>query len=133
MPLIEWDDAMSVGIGSINEEHKKLIDFINRLDEAMKNGSSKAILGEVLSDLMAHASYHFSHEEELFMKTSYPDKDRHREIHSRLLLGLLDIQSKYRLGMLDQLPVELMVFLKEWLVDHIQGVDMKYIPYLNKE
>ena len=40
MALIEWQDSFSVGVTRLDDDHKRLIGGINRIDEAEKSGKS---------------------------------------------------------------------------------------------
>ncbi len=44
---------------------------------------------------------------------------------------VLEVQKKYKAGDTGTLSMEVMNFLKRWLVTHIQGSDKKYAPHLN--
>jgi len=41
------------------------------------------------------------------------------------------LQAQYKSGKVTTLSLEVMTFLKSWLIDHIQGSDQKYGPHLN--
>ena len=43
------------------------------------------------------------------------------------------MQRKYAAGASATLSMEVMIFLKNWLVNHIQGSDQKYGPHLNSK
>jgi hemerythrin len=40
MALIEWQDSYSVGVDKLDDDHKRPIDIINRIDEAERAGKS---------------------------------------------------------------------------------------------
>ena len=40
MALIEWQDSYSVGVDRLDNDHKRLINIIKRIDEAEKSGMS---------------------------------------------------------------------------------------------
>jgi hemerythrin len=44
---------------------------------------------------------------------------------------VVEVQKKYKAGVTGTLSMEVMTFLKEWLLKHIMGCDKKYGPYLN--
>jgi len=41
VPFITWNDELSVGIESIDEQHKMLINIINSLHDALKEGNAQ--------------------------------------------------------------------------------------------
>lgn len=133
MPLIEWDEGMCLGVPEIDEEHKKLVELLNKLVDVNAAGERPDVLGRIVDQLVAYTAYHFLHEEKLFLGTDYPDADFHVAEHRALTVRVLDIQRKIRLGGVDGLSEELLVFLKEWLIHHTQGVDRGYVPYISKE
>ncbi len=133
MPLMMWNDKMSVGIPRIDEEHKKLVAMLNELYDSVQAGHGKEALGKILDGLIAYTAGHFKHEEKLFAETGYPDAPAHKKEHDDLTKQVLDVQQKYKAGVTGTLSLEVMNFLKNWLVNHIQGSDKKYAPHLNSK
>ncbi len=131
MALMEWSDKFSVGVGEIDAQHKKLIVMVNDLHAAMGAGKGTEIIGTILDDLIAYTGTHFAYEEQLFSKTNYPDEVAHKAEHAALVRDVVDIQSKYKSGAVMMLSMQVMDFLKNWLINHIQGTDKKYGPHLN--
>jgi hemerythrin len=54
MPLIEWTDELSLGMESIDEQHKKLVNMINALNDAMLTNSSNELLGKIFTRLATY-------------------------------------------------------------------------------
>jgi hemerythrin len=44
MALVVWTEQLSVGIKEIDYQHKKLVDLINELNDAMRTGTGNDIL-----------------------------------------------------------------------------------------
>jgi len=131
MPLMVWNDKLSVGVAVIDEEHEKLISMINELHDAIQGGHGKDSLGKILDGLIVYTATHFAHEEKLFADTGYPAAAAHKKAHDDLRKQVLDVQEKYKAGASGALSLEVMNFLKNWLITHIQGSDKKYGPHLN--
>lgn len=131
MALLEWNDTFSVNVNQIDEEHKKLVELTNKLHDAMRSGQGKMVVGEVLDELVEYTKTHFTHEEALMEKAGYPGLASHKLVHNRLVNQVNDLKTQNETGKLS-LSMEVMKFLKEWLVDHIQGTDKNYSSYLNK-
>jgi len=131
MPLMSWNEKMSVGVGVIDAEHKKLVALLNELYDGIQANQVKEKLGTVLDGLIAYAASHFKHEEQFFTETSYPDAPAHIKEHQNLTNQVLEVQKRYKAGDTGTLSMEVMNFLKRWLIDHIQGSDKKYGPHLN--
>ena len=129
--LIEWKDAMSVGIPSIDNQHKQLVDLINRLNAAMEDGETDKELGRIFSDLVAYTDQHFRHEEDLFERHAYPMQDAHRREHDALREKAISLKQRVDDGEF-VLGVEVMNFLRDWLKSHIMGSDRAYSEHLRR-
>lgn len=132
MPVITWNDKYSVGIREMDNQHKKLADIINELNDAMSLGKGKDVLGRVLSSLVDYTKTHFSAEERLMKTHGYPEYSQQKSEHDDLTKKVFDIQQKYLDGK-TMISLEVMNFLKNWLINHIQGSDMKYASFLNNK
>ena len=63
MPLISWNDTLSVGIPTIDAQHRKLVDTLNDLHSAMLSGNARQITGSILAKLLEYTRQHFASEE----------------------------------------------------------------------
>jgi hemerythrin len=125
MAFLLWTPALSVGVRQFDEQHRSLVGMLNDLHTAMLQGRGKEALGAILDRLVAYAATHFTDEEQLLQRHAYPDLAAHREEHRKLVEQVLVLQEQYRTGRAG-LTVAVMVFLKDWLVQHIQVSDRKY-------
>lgn len=132
MALLTWSTRYSVQVKKLDDQHKKLIDILNNLHDAMKVGKGKDVLGEVLDGLIAYTGDHFSEEERLMKTNAFPGYEEHKKEHNLLVLQARDIQSQFRSGN-GVLTQEVMSFLKNWLENHILGSDKVYGPFLNQK
>ncbi len=125
--LMEWNPAtLATGINSVDQQHQKLIDLINRLHAAMLKGRSRDEAPAILNDLADYTVMHFKHEEDIFDRIGYADSVAHKKQHADLVAQVADLQDDAKAGKL-AVGMETMEFLKSWLTDHIQGADFKYI------
>jgi hemerythrin len=127
---MEWSPTFSVKIKKFDDQHKKLVDLVNQLHDAMKAGQGNAMLGVVLQSLITYTATHFKDEEQMMQTHGYPDLPRHKSEHEKLVKQVLDLQKKFQEGG-SVLTMTVMSFLKDWLITHIQGEDKKYGVYLN--
>ena len=133
MPLMEWTERLSVGVTRFDDEHKKLVALINALFDAAQAGRGREALGSTLDELVTYTQSHFINEEQALARSAYPHLDTHRREHEKLTRQVIDIQRKYHAGASAMLSMEVMSFLKSWLVKHIQGTDQKYAPFLRDQ
>ncbi len=129
--LIVWSKSYSVGVSQMDKEHQRLIDIINNLYTAMRSGRSKDAIGTILDELVEYTRTHFAHEERLMKESNYAGFDEQKRAHEALIAQVVEIQGKYRVG--TALGQEVMSFLKDWLIKHIQGMDKNYGPVMNKK
>lgn len=45
MAFINWSDKLSVGVQQMDMQHKRLVELINELYEAMNSGKGNDVLG----------------------------------------------------------------------------------------
>ncbi len=131
MPFAEWSDEFSVGVEEIDREHKRLLGLLNDLHDAVEAGGAREVLGKVMDELLLYVAYHFAHEEELFLRTNYPGFERHQGQHRALTITVKEIHEDFQLSDSEALPRQVLLFLKNWLYEHIMGADRAFGVYYN--
>ena len=126
--IIRWNNSLSVGIASIDSQHQTLVQLINELYRHIGD-SEKTTVQNTLQRLIDYTDKHFKFEEKLFREHEYPEQDKHIHAHKKLLEQVMSFQERIRKGESD-VSVELLEFLKEWLIKHIKNTDMNYSPFL---
>jgi len=129
MSLISWSNALSVNIKQIDEQHKKMIDIINDLHDAMSQGKGSAALAKIFDEMVDYTHTHFTAEEQLMAKYGYPGFVMQKSEHDALTKKVLDWQRQYKEGKI-VLSMDVMGFLRDWWTGHIMGSDQKYAPFL---
>jgi hemerythrin len=125
MPLLTWNDSYNLKIRELDEQHKKLVNILNQLHEAMGKGQSRDVLKPLLAELVRYTETHFKNEEAYMTRFAYPEFAAHKALHDELTKKALDLKIRYDGGQ-TMLSVETLNFLKNWLITHIQGEDKKY-------
>ncbi len=120
-PLLEWSKLLSSGHEEIDNQHRKLIDIANRLHQAICAGVGRAACGSLLAELIDYTANHFAFEERLMATHHYDQKEAHVVAHQRLIADISRFKERYQSG--ETMTVELMVFLRDWLIKHILKVD----------
>jgi len=132
MSLINWNKNYSVGVIEFDTQHKILIDLINKLHDSMKAGAGNTALAEILNELVNYTKIHFSNEEKHFAQFGYPETATHKIEHEKLTKQVLDFQKEYLEGKAS-MSIDVMNFLRDWLLEHIGGVDKKYTAFFNSK
>jgi len=126
---VDWKDEYSVGIESIDKQHKKLIDLINMLQTTVDYSTGEEFERECLAAVVNYTKTHFVYEEGLMSKYGYPDFEAHKAQHQKMINkvnGLLaNYEERPESAMKDALD-----FLKQWLIRHINGTDKEYSEFL---
>ncbi len=129
MTVMNWREDFSVDIASVDKQHKKIIELINRLEDAASTHLEAKTVDAVLSELLTYTRNHFKDEETLMQKYLYPGLETHRAEHEALVNRVLEFRRKFDAGKLTDVH-DLANFLMGWLEGHILGTDKKYSPYL---
>lgn len=131
MALITWNETYSVGVKELDTHHQKLVTIINELHDAMRVGKSKEVLTPILQRLAEYTVFHFASEEKYMNNFNYPGYQAHKSEHDRFVAKVTQFQSDLASGKV-LFSMELMTFLKDWLIKHIQGMDQQYTTCLNQ-
>jgi hemerythrin len=127
--MIEWKPQYSVGVVSIDAQHQTLFAISQELYTAMSAGKGRTVLARILGRLAQYTAMHFAHEERLMKQHNFPGFEAHCAEHRKLTRQVLDFQQEFEAGR-TALSVQLLQFLMNWLVHHIQESDLKYAPHM---
>jgi hemerythrin len=131
MPLMQWNDSFSVGVTEIDTQHKNLVSYLNDLHFAMSQGKGNTILQSLLARLVAYTKVHFETEEKYMKQWNYPGYVYHKGEHEAFVKKVADFKAKFEGGQA-ALSIDILIFLKEWVFNHVLGTDKKYGPFFNK-
>jgi hemerythrin len=130
MASFAWDQSYSVRVEQLDDQHKGLFTTINELNEAMRTGHGKDVIGEVVDRLAVYTRTHFLREELLMQQCGYPRLAEHKAQHQALMASV----EKYKRDLFEGRnpnTVEVLNFLRTWLTEHIRNSDKAYSDHLN--
>lgn len=127
--FVAWDDDLSVGIKSIDDDHKKLLTLINNLQTAIYYPTGEAFERQALKELVEYTKYHFEREEKMMLDAGYQDFEPHKRQHQEMIEKVQSYCKRYEKDPEGTIE-EMAEFLKGWLVNHIAGTDQKYSDHL---
>lgn len=134
MKKIEWDSSLAVGVDTIDEQHKMLIERLNDLSEAIEMTQGEGGVLQTLDFLIEYTDFHFSAEEKYMAEHDYPGLDYQKKQHEEFKASLKDLVDDYEYeGVTRALTTSVNVFLLNWLVNHIKGVDHKLGEFLQEK
>jgi len=128
--FVAWKEDYSVGIETIDDDHKKLLTLINNLQTAVYYPTGEAFERQALKELVDYTKYHFEREEKMMLDNEYPDYGPHKAQHEAMIAKVQAFCKAY-----EQDPEgtvqEMTTFLRDWLLKHINGTDQKYCAHLH--
>jgi hemerythrin len=132
MPYIEWDDKLSVHVAEIDAQHKKIIEAINRLHEAMLDNRAEGLQKSIIYEMYDYAFGHFATEEEYMRRFGYPEAEMHRREHEQFTRQAEDFKRKMEQG--ERIPtIVILKLLKEWLHNHVLHTDLKCAEHFRRQ
>lgn len=133
--MFKWKDEYSCNIKEIDKQHQKLFeigsrlyelatldDDIDRYDEMM----------EILSELADYTIYHFGYEEKLMKKYGYEDLEQHKKQHKGFVNKIMSIKSEELDENQKKMGMDMVVFIANWIENHILKSDQRYKEFFNK-
>ena len=128
MPFAEWMSRLEVGVQVMDEQHQGLFAIINRLWDAFQEEDEQG-LKAVLGALIDYAETHFQVEEDLMARTSYGDRERHLALHAEFRAKVRELEWRREVAP-HSVGLQLLEFLRDWLVHHIGQEDRKLGAFL---
>ena len=139
MPIPTWNEAWSLRIDAVDEEHRALVDLLGELarrfaaaqpgendaqslEPSQARREHEALIG-ALERFAEHARLHFQSEEELMRSIDYPGLGGHRSEHALLLAEFVEMVRDLKGQRLTRLDPDTISALRGWLVAHIMGSD----------
>jgi len=128
MNLITWNNSLSLKVKILDEHHRHLVSLLNKSYNAIQL-NDKHIVALILGELFDYAKYHFSTEEHLMSEYNFPSLLDHEKDHNHFFYQIDELQSRLQVG--ESLhTIQIVVFLKEWLTNHILVKDKALADYL---
>ena len=128
---IQWNNSYSVNVKELDDQHKYFLSLLNRLYRYIYANKSRDELKSILTDLVSYKSNHFATEEKYFDLYNYENSVEHKKEHQKLEQQISDFQNEFLEGKKD-ITVELVDFLENWLIDHLDTQDKKYTKCFNE-
>jgi hemerythrin len=124
---VEWKPFYTVGDATLDDEHKRLLGMIDELHQVVRGTDDQLRFNGVLEELADYTVVHFEHEELAMRQCGYPNFDAHKTMHDEMRRRA----QEFRANVNSVDAEELLRFLKDWWVRHIQNQDKGYAPYLD--
>lgn len=132
MSKLMWSSQLDLGIEVIDQQHRRIVEYINLLDDAILSSSAHSKTERIISDLVDYTVSHFGFEESLQAEAQYIFCKSHKKVHELFTTRVSELQTRFKNG--ENVAGELHSMLVSWLYNHIQRDDVDYCdtvkPYL---
>jgi len=129
MSLIDWREEYSVGVASVDLEHREMIDLINAVHDNLSNNASRDQIEDFLGEIYTKISAHFALEEKIMKSQAYDEYQGHKEDHEKLLDEIRDIMDFYETD--DYFSdKDLADQLERWFSEHFRTRDARLHKHL---
>jgi hemerythrin len=129
MASIQWQEAYSVGVKELDDQHKDLLNIFNTITSEQKDKYDATKFASSLALLIHYAYTHFATEERYLKQVNFPEIKQHILEHTGFIMKTLALALRIE-ERGDENRKELLQYLNEWYSLHVLGLDRHYIPFL---
>ncbi|WP_432402058.1 bacteriohemerythrin [Wukongibacter sp. M2B1] len=133
--MFYWKEEYSVGIKTIDDQHKKLFEIGEKINTILGSYSGQDSYDEIvdlIEELKDYTIYHFDYEEGLLVKYQYPEIDEQIEQHKKFINYLEELDLESIDEDQEKAMKQLIMFIAKWIFKHISNSDFKYSEFLIK-
>jgi len=133
--MLAWKPEFEFGIAEIDRQHRQLVEIGASIGEMITDKTKSDYYDEIVEKLKELESYtmtHFEYEEAQFDSKNFIGSAAHKFEHKlfvkkleKYFSNLENIDSNQ-----DEILVELLTFVSDWLVKHIIKTDREYVELL---
>ena len=116
MPRLEWKYGFETHNKIIDLQHRNFVELINRLFDELEQTDNKQYQKRLLDELVQYARFHFTSEENIFLKLKPEKFERHKVLHDTLLAELVDRVDGLRNEKVE--AKDILVFVMQWFATH---------------
>jgi len=132
MAYVTWDESYAVGVGEIDEQHKRLFELANELEEACANQCSFGDIMRAVEEFTEYTRIHFATEEKFMAALQYEEQEEHVEEHMVCSMCAVDFFGQAIEGD-PELPRQFLAYVMDWLKVHIKGRDKGLGNFINRQ
>ncbi len=128
-----WDEGMSVGIDSLDDDHKQLIAILAQLMSAKNDKLGPDDIDGIFERLEGYCQSHFTREEAFLAKIDYQQFDAHKQSHQAFIKKIPQLKEQWFTKITESEAVKdkIIIFLQQWLIKHILEEDLDYVPAIH--
>lgn len=132
MKKYSWKEEYNVDIESIDKQHQKMLENLNRLADIINKKECREHVSEIFFSLVHFAENYFTKEEILFKDYKYPNFSMHKEAHNNFIQQIIKFQEDYK-NDVRNVCIDLYHFLDKWFNNHILEYDKDAVKFLKEK
>ncbi len=130
--LVTWSSDFSLNMPEIDAQHQSLIDLINQVWRAtIDNKPNQSEIIRIIELLETYTVTHFTAEEIFMREIRYANFDEHKKAHESFVARI----GREKLNVINgnRLNLDIVHYLKDWLINHILVADRDYSAAYEKQ
>ena len=120
-----WTEQLNTGIDVIDHQHRRIVEYINQLEDARASGHPRAEVAFIIGELADYTLSHFAFEESMQEEAGYPFFKSHKKVHDLFAQRVAEYQARFNNG--EDVTKALSSLLVTWLFNHIKRDDVDYV------
>jgi len=120
-----WTEQLNTGIEVIDQQHRRIVEYINQLEDARSGGHPRAEIFYIINELVDYTVSHFAFEESMQEEAGYPFAKSHKKVHETFAQRVSEYQARFNAG--EDVTKALSSLLVTWLFNHIKRDDVDYV------
>lgn len=130
---LTWDDSRhTLGIASIDNQHRGLMDMINELTDVMSRGCDCEVARQLMANIIHFTEEHFTHEEDLMRRHDFPGRENHAAEHKEVLNQAITMMAALKPDDFNRAML-ITAFLTDCAENHILREDKALALYLQEK
>ena len=121
---MKWQPEYNTGIDVIDDQHKRILDFINEIED-VNELTDRQRIKQILNNIIDYTQSHFTFEESLQEEADYKYRVPHKRVHDLFIKRIAEYRDRFEAG--HSIEKELHEVLSKWLINHIQHDDADYV------
>jgi hemerythrin len=130
MRKLVWTQDLNLGIEVIDEQHIRIVEYINELDDVRTSNNKREEVGRIIDAMLDYTISHFTFEERMQEEAGYPYIKEHKKVHELFISKITDFQERFNQGA--DVADDLHKLLFKWLYSHIQHDDLAYVKIVKE-
>ncbi len=131
MARVAWSNDLSVGIDAIDKQHKRILGYINELDDVIISGKAdrRERIAALVDSTIDYTKSHFDFEDALLEGVGYPFVEGRQRGNESFVERVIDCRDRLNAG--EDIAPSMQDALSCWLISHIKNEDADYAKWFS--